>query len=218
MRRAAARALRDAASRGVREGVAVAAPAADHDRPPAAPAAALARAASLRRPDRRHHINRPTLSPGGCRQARAHHRRRRLAVFDAHRTRSSEAECKGEIHVRSARLGGGAPEPVSAPVQADSRRPYLADNSVVAAGGSAVAYETAQSTLPLAKRVGQMSLLVRDLRTGAIDRVSHSGLPAGAPTRRSPPTAGASSSRRPTRRLGAAKSRATACGSSTARA
>ena len=72
---------------------------------------------------------------------------------------------------------------VSPAVRPESRRPYSAYNSSVSADGSAVVYETAQSTFPLAKRVGQMSVVVRDLATGRIERVSHLALPPGAPTR-----------------------------------
>jgi Tol biopolymer transport system component len=46
-----------------------------------------------------------------------------------------------------------------------------------------VAFETAESTYPLAKRVGNMSVQVRDVATGAVTRVSHVFRPKGAPTR-----------------------------------
>jgi Tol biopolymer transport system component len=68
-------------------------------------------------------------------------------------------------------------------VRPESRRPYSAYNASVSADGSAAVFETAQSTFPLAKRVGQMSVVVRDLVTGGVERVSHLALPARAPTR-----------------------------------
>jgi Tol biopolymer transport system component len=85
--------------------------------------------------------------------------------------------------VRTRVIDGGRPRGVSAPVRVSSRRPYSAYNAVLAPGGSAVAYETAQSTYPAGKRVGQMSVHVRDLRTGEIERISHVGLPKGAAAR-----------------------------------
>jgi|GEM_PF-1881683 len=114
----------------------------------------------------------PTISDDGTR-----------VTWDAYRMTVTEAEQRGEIHVRTRVIDGGRPKGVSAPVRVSSRRPYSAYNAVLAPGGSAVAYETAQSTYPAGKRVGQMSVHVRDLRTGAIERISHIGLPKGAAAR-----------------------------------
>lgn len=104
-------------------------------------------------------------------------------VWDAYRTTISEAERRGEIHVRGIDLADRRGRAISQPVKPGSRRPHSAYNSVLAADGRVVAFETAASTFPLAKRVGQMSVLVRDLRTGALEKISHAGRGAGAPTR-----------------------------------
>ncbi|HEX6391793.1 MAG TPA: hypothetical protein VFZ89_20165, partial [Solirubrobacteraceae bacterium] len=104
-------------------------------------------------------------------------------VWDAYRQSIREAETKGEIHVSAADLATLRRVEISPAVRPGSRRPHSAYNSVVSADGSAVAFETAASTYPLAKRVGQMSVLVRDMRGGAVTKVSHVGLPKDAPTR-----------------------------------
>ncbi len=126
--------------------------------------------------------NRPDLPPGDVAKHPTVTADGRRVVWDAYRTTTSEAEQRGEIHVRT-RIAGAAPVSVSTPVRPQSRRPYSAYNSVVAADGSAVAYESAQSSYPLGKRVGQMTVLVRDLRTGRVERVSQLGQPAGAAPR-----------------------------------
>ena len=72
---------------------------------------------------------------------------------------------------------------VSPPGRAGARAPRSAYNSVLAADGSAVAFESAESTYPLGKRVGQMTVMVRDLRTGRVEKVSHAFRPDGASTR-----------------------------------
>ena len=110
------------------------------------------------------------------------------AAWDAYRSVVSEAERLGEIHVRGADLAAAgrlAPRgfPVSPPVDPSSEKPRSAYNAVLSADGKAVAFESAESTFPLAKRVGQMSVVVRDLETRRLDKVSHAGLPRGAPTR-----------------------------------
>ena len=112
----------------------------------------------------------------------------RRAAWDAYRSVVSEAERLGEIHVRGADLAAaGRPAPrgfaVSPPVDPSSEKPRSAYNAVLSADGTAVAFESAESTFPLAKRVGQMSVVVRDLQTRQLDKVSHAGLPPGAPTR-----------------------------------
>jgi Tol biopolymer transport system component len=115
----------------------------------------------------------PTLSADGS-----------LVVWDAYRANIDEAEQRGEIYVRGARLAQGAERfGVSPPGRAGSRRPRSAYNSVLAADGSVVAFESAESTYPLGKRVGQMTVMVRDLRTGKIDKVSQAYRPESASTR-----------------------------------
>ena len=103
-------------------------------------------------------------------------------VWDAYRADISAAERLGEIHVRAAVLGQRRFS-VTPPTRSSARHPRSAYNSVVSAGRSTVAFETAESTYPLAKRVGQMTVHARDLATGAVTRVSHAYRPKGAPTR-----------------------------------
>jgi Tol biopolymer transport system component len=102
-------------------------------------------------------------------------------VWDAYRADVAQAERFGEIHVRAAVLGQRKFSVT--PPRAETRRPRSAYNSVVSADGTAVAFETAESTYPLAKRVGQMTVHVRDLATGKVTRASHAFRPKGAPTR-----------------------------------
>jgi Tol biopolymer transport system component len=106
----------------------------------------------------------------------------RTVVWDAYRADISAAERLGEIHVRAAVLGQRRFS-VTPPSRTSTRRPRSAYNSVISADGNAVAFETAESTYPLAKRVGNMTVLVRDLATGKVERVSHAHRPKGAPTR-----------------------------------
>ena len=104
-------------------------------------------------------------------------------VWDAYRADVSAAERLGEIHVRAAVLGQRRFS-VTPPEPESRQRPRSAYNSVVSADGNAVAFETAESTYPLAKRVGHMTVLVRDLATGARSRASATPTgPKGAPTR-----------------------------------
>ncbi|UUY03117.1 hypothetical protein LRS13_20945 [Svornostia abyssi] len=114
----------------------------------------------------------PTVSADGSR-----------VVWDAYRSRISDAERKGEIHVSGADVGASRRFPVSPAVRPGSRRPHSAYNAELSADGRFVAFETAASTFPLAKRVGQMSILVRDLRSGAVQKISHTARPKNAPTR-----------------------------------
>jgi Tol biopolymer transport system component len=104
-------------------------------------------------------------------------------VWDAYRMTIRDAETLGEIHVSASELASVHRVEISPRNRVGSRRPTSAYNSVVSADGSAVAFETAATTYPLAKRVGQMSVLVRDVRSGNVDKVSHAALPKGAPTR-----------------------------------
>lgn len=106
-----------------------------------------------------------------------------VVVFDGYRARIPEAEALGEIHVVGRRLGAARTFAVSPSSDPRSRKPRAAYNNVLAADGSTAAFETAESTYPLAKRVGQMSVLVRDLRSGATQKVSSLGRRADAPSR-----------------------------------
>jgi hypothetical protein len=127
--------------------------------------------------------NKPNLPPGDQAKHPAISADGRRVTWDAYRMTAFEAERKGEIHVRTRLVDAGAPASVSAPVKISSRRPYSAYNAVLAPSGFAVAYETAQSTFPAGKRVGQMSVHVRDLRTNRIERISHIGLPRNSAAR-----------------------------------
>jgi Tol biopolymer transport system component len=127
--------------------------------------------------------NRPDLPPGDTAKHPTITADGSRAVWDAYRATIYEAERRGEIHVQAAATAGSSLAAVSPAVRPESRRPYSAYNAIVSADGSAAVFETAQSTFPLAKRVGQMSVVVRDLATGGVERVSHLALPAGAPTR-----------------------------------
>jgi Tol biopolymer transport system component len=104
-------------------------------------------------------------------------------VWDAYRTTIRLAELLGEIHVAGQhRAGRAARFGVSPRSDPAKRKPHSAYNSVLAADGGAVAFETAESTYPLAKRVGQMSVLLRDLRSGRVEKISHLDR-QGQPTR-----------------------------------
>jgi len=108
----------------------------------------------------------------------------RTLVWDAYRMDVRRAERLGEIHVRGTDLRTGRAFAVSPPVRAGSKRPWSAYNAVVSADGRTSAFETAQSTFPLAKRVGQMSVVARALTGGRrIDRASHLARAKDAPTR-----------------------------------
>jgi asparagine synthase (glutamine-hydrolysing) len=116
----------------------------------------------------------PTTPPPRAQRGRDEARVGRL------RTTISEAEQLGEIHVAGWDLGAARAFGASPPEERGSRRPTSYYNSVLSADGTTVAFESAESTYPLAKRVGQMTILVRDLRTGRLERVSHVGRPKGA--------------------------------------
>lgn len=104
-------------------------------------------------------------------------------VFDGYRARIPEAAALGEIHVVGRRLGTARTFAVSPSSGVRWRKPRAAYNSVLSADGSAAAFETAESTYPIAKRVGQMSVLVRDMRAGRTVKVSSLGRAPGAPSR-----------------------------------
>lgn len=104
-------------------------------------------------------------------------------IFDGYRAHIPTAERLGEIHVVGRRLGSLATFAVSPASDPGSKKPHAAYNAIVAPGGRWVAFETAESTYPLAKRVGAMSVLVRDLQTGRVQRVHDLGRPKGAPRR-----------------------------------
>ncbi len=107
----------------------------------------------------------------------------RTVVWDAYRADISAAERLGEIHVRAAALGQRRFS-VTPPSRASTRRPRSAYNSVVSADGNAVAFETAESTYPLAKRVGQMTVArARPARPARSSASATPTGPKGAPTR-----------------------------------
>jgi hypothetical protein len=121
------------------------------------------------------YANRPSISAHGARVA-----------WDAYRTDRFEAEREGEIHVAGMDMGHGHHHRafgISPPEPEGSKRPTSAYNSVLAAGGTAAAFETAETSYPLAKRVGQMSVVHRDLATGRLTKVSKEGMPADVRTR-----------------------------------
>lgn len=104
-------------------------------------------------------------------------------IYDGYRAHIPAAERLGEIHVVGRRLGNLATFAVSPASDPRSRKPHAAYNAIVAPGGRFVAFETAESTYPLAKRVGAMSVLVRDLQTGRVQRVHDLGRPKRSPRR-----------------------------------
>ena len=118
------------------------------------------------------YANRPSISASGER-----------VVWDAYRTDRYQAEREGEIHVAGLDLASSRAFGVSPPEPANSRRPTSAYNSVLAVGGQAVVFETAETSYPLAKRVGQLTVVHRDLATGRLTKVSEQGRPAGIRTR-----------------------------------
>jgi hypothetical protein len=119
------------------------------------------------------YANRPSISAHGARVA-----------WDAYRTDRYEAERQGEIHVAGMDLGHDHRAfGISPPEPEGSKRPTSAYNSVLAAGGTAAVFETAETSYPLAKRVGQMSVVHRDLATGRLTKVSKEGMPTGVRTR-----------------------------------
>jgi Tol biopolymer transport system component len=130
--------------------------------------------------------NRLRLPPGDVAKHPSIARDGARVVWDAYRSVVREAERLGEIHVRRADLVTGASPSgfaVSPPVDPRSEKPRSAYNAVISGDGRVVAFESAESTYPLAKRVGQMSVIVRDLAGGRLEKVSHLGRPRGAPPR-----------------------------------
>jgi hypothetical protein len=118
------------------------------------------------------YANRPSISADGARVA-----------WDAYRTDRFQAERMGEIHVAAMDLPASRGFGVSPPEKPGSKRPTSAYNSVLAAGGRAAVFETAETSYPLAKRVGQMSVVHRDLASGRMTKVSQAGIPATVRTR-----------------------------------
>ncbi|CAA9485902.1 MAG: hypothetical protein AVDCRST_MAG85-940 [uncultured Solirubrobacteraceae bacterium] len=127
-------------------------------------------------------LNRPDLPPGDVAKRPSVSADGATVTWDAYRSDVSLAERLGEIHVRGTALSGGDPFAVSPP-RPSGKRPHAAYNSVLSADGRVAAFETAESTFPLAKRVGQMSIMVREIGRRGLERVSHLGRPKGAPTR-----------------------------------
>ena len=173
-------ALRDAAERGVRDG----------SLPPAQADVMLDR--QLRQVPRwlgqnRYNgpsggVNKPDLPEADVAKHPSISADGRTVVWDAYRADVSAAERLGEIHVRAAILGERRFS-VTPPSRTSTKRPRSAYNSVVSSDGRVVAFETAESTYPLAKRVGQMTVVVRDVEAGRDERVSHAYRRRGAPTR-----------------------------------
>ena len=118
------------------------------------------------------YANRPSITHDGER-----------ATWDAYRTDRFEAEREGEIHVVGLDLAGTKRFGVSPPEPPRSKRPTSAYNSVLAAGGGAVVFETAETSYPLAKRVGNMTVVHREIVSGRLVKVSEVGRPAGIRTR-----------------------------------
>jgi len=127
--------------------------------------------------------NAPDLPPGDMARHPTISADGSLVTWDAYRRDRSRAEREGEIYVVGHDLDSGRRDVVSPRVRPGSKRPHSSYNAVLAAGGGAIAFEQAASTFPLAKRVGQMSVLVRDLAGGGVQRASHAGRPEAAPTR-----------------------------------
>jgi Tol biopolymer transport system component len=126
--------------------------------------------------------NKPDLPPGDLAKHPSISADGATVVWDAYRTTIRLAELLGEIHVAGSGLTGKGRFTVSPQSDPAKHKPHSAYNSVLAADGSAVAFETAESTYPLAKRVGQMSVLLRDLRSGKVEKISHADR-RGKPTR-----------------------------------
>ena len=210
--RGVAKALTDAVHRGVRDRLAQPHAGRRDARPPAAPGPALARADPLQRPVRRR--QEPPAAVGRLREAP-----------DASRP-TARSSCGTPTARRSPRPSGAARSTCAAPTSA--RRALRGEPAgprrlAPAALGlqlgrwpptaRAVAFESAESTYPLGKRVGQMTVMVRDLRTGQIEQASATPTGPRAPrrarptTRASPPTGASSRSRPPTAAATAAPSR-----------
>lgn len=128
-------------------------------------------------------VNAPDLPPGDVAKHPTISADGSLVTWDAYRRDRGRAEREGEIYVMGHDLDSGWSGVASPRVRPGSRRPHSSYNAVLAPGGGAIAFEQAASTFPLAKRVGQMSVLVRDLAAGGVERASHAGRPKGAPTR-----------------------------------
>lgn len=127
--------------------------------------------------------NAPDLPPGDVAKHPTISADGSLVTWDAYRRDRGRAEREGEIYVMGHDLASGWSGVASPRVEPGSKRPHSSYNAVLAPGGGAIAFEQAASTFPLAKRVGQMSVLVRDLGAGGIERASHAGRGEAAPTR-----------------------------------
>ena len=161
--------------------------------PPAAPGAALARAEPLQRAVGR---RQQAGSAGGRRRPSTRASPPTAAPSSGTPTAPTSRRPSARRDPRPrrrARRSGGSRSPRRAGRR--PRRPRSAYNSVVSADGTAVAFETAESTYPLAKRVGQMTVLrARPRHRARSTRVSHAfrrraRRRARPSTRRSRPTA-----------------------------
>ena len=127
--------------------------------------------------------NQPQLSADGM-----------LVTWDAYRAKLPESLQRGEIGVLgavslfSAMPVGHAFGAVWAPPAELSdleaaEGPVSAYNGALSADGRFLAFEASAGNENFAKRYGQMTIVVRDLTTGASVPVSHQGLPPDAPAR-----------------------------------
>ena len=114
----------------------------------------------------------PSISADGRTRRLGRLPRRHLGGRAARGDPRARGACSARAGSRSRRRAGRRPSGRARPTTRSCR-----------ADGGAVAFETAESTYPLAKRVGQMTVLVRDLATGQGRRVSHAYRKTGAPTR-----------------------------------
>jgi Tol biopolymer transport system component len=95
----------------------------------------------------------------------------RRVGFESYEAKLTIAKTRGEIAVMARRLWGAEPELASP----DSGLPVSSYNPALSGDGRWVAFETAKGNLNFAKRYGQMSVQVRELRTGRIALASQPG-------------------------------------------
>jgi Tol biopolymer transport system component len=94
----------------------------------------------------------------------------RRIVFETYDAKLATIKTRGEINVVARRRGRRGLVPAG---PSNSRSPQSSYNAVVSANGRWVAFESAAGNLNFGKRYGQISILVRDLATGAVYPVSH---------------------------------------------
>jgi Tol biopolymer transport system component len=93
----------------------------------------------------------------------------RRVGFESYEAKLTIAKTRGEIAVMARRLWSADPRLASP----STGLPVSSYNPAMSADGHWVAFESARGNLNFAKRYGQMAVLVRDLRTGALRRASH---------------------------------------------